>query len=414
VRKAGLETTQDHPGRYVLLQLARNTFADAGEVALAFDVVDDLDASFFVDADALRMDTTARLSRTAAAPNGQKLLAEHLSQLADQDVSSDRYEAATQLAKLALAAARKAQSTTLVSDATAHVAEVAQLQKAFSEVGPATAVLKDHPDDPAANGVVGKFRCLLKGEWTEGLPMLAHCGDATLAALAKKDLADPADPNARLALADEWWDLAQKETGPVKRQMQSRATSWYEKCAPQLTGLNRAKAEKRAQLQEAKAPSIKPPVSQVPPQALDPQAVKDLLASGQSVVVSQKVEQGYVIGPVKRGTMIVLSYESGHWKHMGHVASGSPDFRATASKKKSSLDASVEEHNRMVIADNSPEGKPSTVITIVPPETKTTPFVWTAAKDYGKVILRINDDDGDFASNPGNGATYRMKIVPPT
>ena len=32
------------------------------------------------------------------------------------------------------------------------------------------------PDDAQANGVVGRFRCLVKGDWNSGLPLLALRG----------------------------------------------------------------------------------------------------------------------------------------------------------------------------------------------------------------------------------------------
>lgn len=50
------------------------------------------------------------------------------------------------------------------------------------------AALEAKPTDPVANVAVGKFYCLLKGQWSQGIPMLALGNDPTLSELAKAEL----------------------------------------------------------------------------------------------------------------------------------------------------------------------------------------------------------------------------------
>jgi formylglycine-generating enzyme required for sulfatase activity len=51
-----------------------------------------------------------------------------------------------------------------------------------------------------------------------------------------------------MALADAWWEWAEKWPAPqTQLALRQRAKLWYEKALPQLTELNKAKAEKRAQ-----------------------------------------------------------------------------------------------------------------------------------------------------------------------
>ena len=55
--------------------------------------------------------------------------------------------------------------------------EIDGLQKTFSEIKEAHDTLTKKPTDPAANLIYGKYACLVKGEWDEGLTMLAIGSD---------------------------------------------------------------------------------------------------------------------------------------------------------------------------------------------------------------------------------------------
>jgi hypothetical protein len=105
--------------------------------------------------------------------------------------------------------------------------------------------LEKNPTDPQANLVVGKHLCFVKGDWEQGVPMLALCGDAGLKAAAEKDIAADKDAKAKLPAADAWWDLAEKEEGLVRQQMQQRAVAWYRQAQSLATGLPAVKIEKR-------------------------------------------------------------------------------------------------------------------------------------------------------------------------
>src|SRR5258706_11302634 len=91
----------------------------------------------------------------------------------------------------------------------------------------------------------GKFACFFKNDWSEGLGRLAKCIDSKLKELAEKDLSNPKGGLAQLALANGWWDYAQKQTGYSKRVFQSRAAHWYRQAVPEVAGLEKTLAQKR-------------------------------------------------------------------------------------------------------------------------------------------------------------------------
>ena len=64
-------------------------------------------------------------------------------------------------------------------------------------------------------------------------------------AAAKKEIGEPKEPSELLAVADAWYDLGQTATGSARRMMLSRALSFYSRCADDLAGLSKSKAEKR-------------------------------------------------------------------------------------------------------------------------------------------------------------------------
>src|SRR5205085_7857901 len=99
--------------------------------------------------------------------------------------------------------------------------------------------LRKSPDDPAACLTVGRHLCLVKGDWTTGLPLLAKGADAKLKALGQLELASPTDPAAQLKLADGWWESS------TSTSASSHAALWYAKAAPGLSGASRARASSR-------------------------------------------------------------------------------------------------------------------------------------------------------------------------
>ena len=115
----------------------------------------------------------------------------------------------------------------------------------------AAAVLDKKPDDAAANLTVGKYYCFQKGDWEKGLPMLALGQDETLKAVAAQEIAGVTKPDDQVKVGDAWWDLAEKEQGRVQATLRGRANYWYQQALPELSGLAKAKLEKRIKEYEA-------------------------------------------------------------------------------------------------------------------------------------------------------------------
>jgi hypothetical protein len=105
--------------------------------------------------------------------------------------------------------------------------------------------IKPPVDSAAENEKTGKRMCFMKNNWREGLPKLAASADEELKNLARKELSDPESKADRLAVADDWWAIAEKYAPPANEQIRQHAVEWYQKVLGELEDSERDRAEWR-------------------------------------------------------------------------------------------------------------------------------------------------------------------------
>ncbi|HXG60367.1 MAG TPA: bifunctional serine/threonine-protein kinase/formylglycine-generating enzyme family protein [Planctomycetota bacterium] len=226
---------------YVLLRLARALAASGLDVRTALEAIDALAAAFDVDATVEKIDLF-----TKATPKGAEAAewAEAALDEAEKALEADNYEAAVKLAARAEALARASTDKELQEVAKERARELANLKRLADGLKSHVQTLETKPDDAVANAAVGKFVCLVKGEWARGLPMMAKGSDAALKALAERELANPADAEEQAALGRAWKTQAEKETPTYKAAARERAREWLERAIPGLTGLKKVAAQR--------------------------------------------------------------------------------------------------------------------------------------------------------------------------
>lgn len=242
----GRETTDDPTGRYVLLREARDLAAQGGDLATALAAIDELAKTYAVDAVELSTAALTTVGKTAKGPEALEALANGCLSLAEKALATDRYDDASALLVKAENAAKGAQNIPMVTRVQALRKDVADLQKERQRVKSAEKTLVDQPDDPAANLALGRFLCLTKKDWSRGIPLLAKGSDPALQAVALKELAAPSTFAAQVEVGDGWWDLGEKQKDlATRRKFVNRARHWYELGLAGVTGLAKAKVEKR-------------------------------------------------------------------------------------------------------------------------------------------------------------------------
>jgi hypothetical protein len=243
------KTPDDPTARFVLLQLACETAAAAGELPKTLEIVDRMRRDYDIDALKVKAYVLSKLiASLPAGPRstvaGQQLLSA-LEQLADESLAEDNLAMANRFVELGVAAAGKAADDSLRQRAAMRQRQVQGLTARFALVKDALNRLAEDADDGNANLIAGRWYCFSVGDFSKGLPLLAKCADPVAAAMAKRDLACPEDCRKQVELADLWWELAAKQPELTKSRMQSRARFWYNQALPKLEGSEKIRVSQR-------------------------------------------------------------------------------------------------------------------------------------------------------------------------
>jgi hypothetical protein len=241
--QAGEETKDDDALRYVALREARDLAAAAGDLDTAMAAIGRLGKGFDVDVPEQEAAAFAAAARTVDPDEGEAVFAKGMT-LADRLAQSDEYEAALKLMTPLEDLARRMRNAEHVKTVQGRARELRTQQADWNRVKPALEKLKETPDDAEACLAVGRYYATA-GKWAEALPLLAKGSAPALKEAAAKELAKPADAAAQAEAGDLWAASAEKETGPLKTALQDRARDFYEKALPGLTGLSRARVEKK-------------------------------------------------------------------------------------------------------------------------------------------------------------------------
>lgn len=242
---------QDAATQYTLLDIARTISIEAGDITLAVQAVDSLSERFAIDASALKGESVEVVVKSPHPREKINALLEALAPLIDACLANNDFTLAKNVGAAAAALARKTRDGGIVKQVTARNREIEELEQVFQkEIQPAVERLKQAPNDPAANLIVGKYICFTKGDWHDGLAKLAACDDAAIRELAAREVAGLAEPSEKLKVADGWWELSQKDE-KHKQPIQAHAADLYQQL-PGLTGLDKLKAEQRIKLSMTK------------------------------------------------------------------------------------------------------------------------------------------------------------------
>lgn len=236
----GVATKDDPVNRFVLFRVARDIAAQQGDLKTAFSAIDRLDAEYETDALQMKVDAVTLAIKALKTPKEHQACAAILAPLIDEAIASDRYDQAKSLADLALVSAREGRDSDRIKQMVAKLKEVEEVAVEFETVKEAKATLDAKPTDPAANFAVGRFLCLVKGDWKRGVTMLALGDNEKFKAAALLELESKPDS---LKLGDGWWRTAEGLEGTAKARVQAHAVEWYRKALPGLSGLTKARVE---------------------------------------------------------------------------------------------------------------------------------------------------------------------------
>jgi formylglycine-generating enzyme required for sulfatase activity len=232
--------TTDSAKKYALLSEAEAVATQYENYASALDILAKRAEQFQIDGLKLKGQLLKRLAGPKVAAD--LVLFDQASETAEQAVQVERFDVAAEAASLALSVAKavdreqKAEARKrgrsvgkvgkdeagpppvgpgLVKKATALQSRVTASQKLFAEYGEAVTDIKSQPDDAAANSVVAKYLCFVRGDWQKGLPALAKSDLKGLKEVAAKEVAllaeEKRDAKRVFDLAGAWWSASESK-----------------------------------------------------------------------------------------------------------------------------------------------------------------------------------------------------------
>jgi hypothetical protein len=250
-----VDSKDNAAAQYALFSIAFQLICESGRLEKAVRRAESFADVFEVDSWELKVQAIASAAKAVQAAlashsNPLKLDGDEIvlisRQFADEALDAGEIDAAQKAIKAIIPLAKS--DAVLMRDVNILRGKIERQATRYRPVGIALERLKEKPDDGDAIAVVGRWTCFETHDWDHGLPMLAKSSDAALAELAAKDLAAAKkDASEQLAAADAWWDYAQKEKdkSAMKASALSRAEYWYDRALPDLSGLEKVKADGR-------------------------------------------------------------------------------------------------------------------------------------------------------------------------
>ena len=118
-----------------------------------------------------------------------------------------------------------------------HAQQIGERYEKWQTVRNALTTLEANPDDPNANGHLGRWY-LDCGEPEKAFPYMAKSQIEVISALAKDELIPPTVAEDQVALGDRWWNLAEDPKYTALREaFRNRAIHWYKQARPNLNSV---------------------------------------------------------------------------------------------------------------------------------------------------------------------------------
>lgn len=246
--------------RFALLAEARDLALAGGSASTAMKMVDNIGHLYQCDLFQMKSDTLQRGAQDARStdmPLHRSIAANSLV-LIEGAVVAEKYEVANNLLEIAVGSARKARDGNLVKAAASIRSELTVVEQMHNESVAARAALANSPVDGDAHFKLGRYLCLVVGDWNAGLAHLAQASDAAYRAAAQQDTSAKSGSEQARA-GDLWWDLAQQsEFG--RQALTERARHWYQlaSASGELSGLTKAKVASRLETPSVETTPEKP------------------------------------------------------------------------------------------------------------------------------------------------------------
>ena len=242
LRTTAAKVEGDPTARYVLYREAFRQACAGNDFDAAAETLDKLEAEFESEPFAPRFELLTRLASVAKANDERLIVTNGALLLLEHALALGKFEEGDKLARIADTQTKIIIDKDLRAKAIAALQTTSELAKDQKSVTEARQKLAESPDDPAANLAVGRYRCLIEGNWSAGLAHLAKCDDDGIKQAAALDAVGPGGEVTAGKIGDAWYDLAKGGKG---QNFYARADYWYQKGVAVESGLAQVRLKKR-------------------------------------------------------------------------------------------------------------------------------------------------------------------------
>ncbi|EAQ82403.1 DUF1559 family PulG-like putative transporter [Blastopirellula marina] len=216
--------------QFAMLSLAYQLAIKGKSPAIAKDAFERLNRQYEFDTinqqlQLLRFAT----ENVARIPHARK---DEFKQLAIQlwQISYDRnnFKAVDELFAIIETFARSQNDTQMLNRIAALRDQTAEARKVYVEIESQFLSLERPSFNPEGNLLVGRYLCLHRNQWQQGLPFLAKCSNPKIKDAALLELESPTAPAIQAEIGDMWWDAVAGFNPVEKKRIQSRAAQWYQ------------------------------------------------------------------------------------------------------------------------------------------------------------------------------------------
>lgn len=241
---------------YAVLVRAKDLAAESGDVTTCVDALEKMNQYFNLKDNSVRMkalETTAR--NLGEDRGGLSPLGDAAVKLGNEMLEFDDFQTASSAFRLAVAAARRANDQQKVVEINERIDRLEAVKKAHRKIVDSASTLLRDPNSPNANAIVGRYLCLVKNNFANGIPHLLRGNDEGLRLLAERDQSDPLEAKEQLQLGDAWWEFGESAGNELEKEgARERARHWYQQAVTKLPdGLGKVRAETRLKDEEEKS-----------------------------------------------------------------------------------------------------------------------------------------------------------------
>ncbi len=197
-------------------------------MAVAREAVERLVRDYRVDAWKLKRNLLQVLVRKGAKIDRSQVRA-MAEAFAQQAIRANAFEEAAAFLDIALAGARAQRDASAVRQIRQYRQRLGQMQQRWQQLQPVLTQLSTGAEDPQSRAAAGRYQALVKGDFSQAMPLLADSDDPQLKQLAQWESSAPITIDAIAQLADGWYELANQLEDIERYQAFRRAGYWYQR-----------------------------------------------------------------------------------------------------------------------------------------------------------------------------------------